>query len=127
MANPGAFFARRASEYHTKLSYTHIHTVTNTQFTGSVALLLPDVYEITLNIWGGKHIVMLTTNAQNPEHKQTLKQAFQTVSLLYLIQQASNFKNFLLIQWKFHPLCVCTRCAVKATPFQIPFCVGGID
>lgn len=28
-ANPGAFLARRASEYHTKLSYTHTHTLTH--------------------------------------------------------------------------------------------------
>lgn len=91
---------------------------------------MPDLYEITLNIWGGKHIVMLTTNAPNPEYEQTLKQAFQTVSLLYLIQQTSNpphFFFFLLIQCKFHPLCVCSHCATRATPFQIPFCVGGID
>lgn len=124
-ANPEAFLARRASEYHTTVSC--IHTLTNTQFTGSVHLLLPDVYKITLNIWGGKHIVMLTTTAQNPEHEQTWKQVFQTVSLWYLIQQASNFPNFLLIQWKFHPLCVCSRCAVRATAFQIPNCVGGTD
>ena len=28
-ANPGAFLARRASEYHTKLSNTHTHTHTH--------------------------------------------------------------------------------------------------
>lgn len=109
------------------LTCTNTHTLTNTRFTGSVALLLPDVYEITLNILGRQ----AHCYAQNPEHKQTLKQAFQTVSLLYLIQQASHFQNVLLIRWKFHPpcvcVCVCSRCAVRATPFQIPFCVGGID
>lgn len=101
-------------------------------------MLLTDEHEITLNIWRAEHIVMLTTNTLNPEHEQTLKQAFQTVSLFYLIQQASNFPVlfyfiifFLLIESKFHLhcvcVCVCSRCAVRATPFQIPFCVGGID
>lgn len=52
-----------------------------TQFTGSADLPLPEVDEITLNIWGGEHIVMLTTNAQNHEHMQTLKQAFQAIFL----------------------------------------------
>lgn len=71
--------AKKVWEYHAKLSFTN----TNTQITGNVDLLLPDVYEITLDIWGGMHIVMLSTNAQNHEHKQTLKQVFQTVCLLY--------------------------------------------
>lgn len=77
------------------MSHTHIHTLRNTQFTGSVVLLLPEVYEITLNIWGGKHIVMLTTNAQNPEHEQTLKQAFQNCKPVVSHTTSFQFPKFL--------------------------------
>jgi len=80
IANLGAFWLHHPNMSHNK--YICTQTFERTLFTGSIARSRhADMYEIALNIWEDKYIVMLTTNILSPKHEQTLKQAFQTISL----------------------------------------------